>query len=100
MKGEPAVSRRPFDPPGVVLRIAPFVAAAVLAFVALVLPPENKDKTPIIAAFSIMGVVVASSLFIPWRKLPAWAQIFPPLTFFFVVVLLREAEGGAISGYS
>jgi diguanylate cyclase (GGDEF)-like protein len=99
MQGEPAVPRRPLDPPGVVRRIAPFAAAALLSFIPLILPPENRDKTPIIAAFLVLAVVVAAAVVIPWPRLPAWTQAIPAISFFFVVALLRDAEGGGESGY-
>lgn len=100
MQGGPTVSRRPFDPPGVLRRIAPFVASALLAFVPLLLPPENQDKGPIIAAFALTVAAVAAALLVPWRRLPDWMQILPPMTFFVLVALLRDAEGGGASGYA
>ncbi|MEP7035254.1 MAG: sensor domain-containing diguanylate cyclase, partial [Actinomycetota bacterium] len=45
-------------------------------------------------------IVIAGALLIPWVRLPAWCQAAIPLGFFPVVGLLRQAAGGAQSGYS
>ena len=44
-------------------------------------------------------VVVGAALFVPWRRLPSYLQAGPPFAYFLVIALLREAEGGAVSGY-
>jgi hypothetical protein len=43
---------------------------------------------------------VVGSLVAPWSRLPSWAEAVPPLAYLVVVALLRQAEGGATSGYA
>ena len=39
-------------------------------------------------------------LLVPWSRLPRWTFIVPPLAYFVVVALLREANDGSVSGYA
>ncbi len=52
------------------------------------------------AAAVLTTIVITAALLIPWVQLPAWSQAAIPLSFFPVVALLRQAAGGATSGYS
>ena len=36
----------------------------------------------------------------PWSRLPRWTFVVPPLAYFVVVALLREANDGSVSGYA
>ena len=90
---------RPFDPPGVMRRVAPFAGTALLAFGAAALPPAG-DVGLVLVAAAITGFVIVSTLLVPWARLPAGAQSIPPLAYLVVIALLREAEGGATSGYA
>ena len=38
-------------------------------------------------------MIVAAALRLPWGRLPAWAQAIPPLAYFVVFALLRDADG-------
>jgi diguanylate cyclase (GGDEF)-like protein len=49
-------------------------------------------------AWALALLVAACALFLPWRRLPLAAQELPALVFFVVVVLLRDAGGGNLSG--
>ena len=72
----------------------------LLALVLLPLP-EPVDR-PLMALFAIAlsAVIVLSVRFVPWRRLPAYAEAVPPLAYFLVIALLRESHPGATSGYS
>ncbi len=63
------------------------------------LPPHEEGPGPLIAAGLLTLIIVMSSLLIPWRRLPSSAVALPPLAYFVVIALLRDAEGGAVSGY-
>lgn len=52
----------------------------------------------LLLALAVSGVLVVGVLLVPWRRLPPGARDVPPLAFFVVVVLLREAGGGSGSG--
>ena len=44
-----------------------------------------------------MPALVASVYLVPWWRLPAWAQAAPPLLYFAIVALLRDAAGADAS---
>ena len=44
-----------------------------------------------------MPALVASVYLVPWWRLPAWAQAAPPLLYFVIVALLRDATGADAS---
>jgi diguanylate cyclase (GGDEF)-like protein len=93
-------SRRPLDTPGMTRRAFPFAAAAVLAVATVVLPPGNPKHALLIAAVALTALVIVACVVVPWRRLPSWLQSAPPFTYFAVVAMLRDAEGGAVSGFS
>jgi diguanylate cyclase (GGDEF)-like protein len=79
--------------------VAPFAGAAALALAALPLPPHGSRALELIGA-GVTAVLIVVALFFPWERLPAGAQSLPPLAYFGVIALLREAEGGGTSGYA
>lgn len=50
-------------------------------------------------AAGLTVLLVVLGFVIPWRRLPGWAHPTVPLAYFAVIVLLRDAHGGASSGY-
>jgi diguanylate cyclase (GGDEF)-like protein len=93
------VTIRPLSDPGAAARVAPFAAAAVIAVVLLLLPPDSVALPVLAVAAGLTTVVVAAALLVPWMRLPAWLQATVPLVSFVVIALLRQAAGGATSGY-
>ena len=84
--------------PGLGRRSAPFVGVMILAIAVLPLPPAGDGLTEILrldAHRADPTVWLA-----PWHRLPAFAEVVPALSYFVVVALLRESQGGALSGYS
>jgi hypothetical protein len=53
----------------------------------------------LVGAASLTALIIVASIFVPWERLPAGAQVLPPLAYFLVIGFLRHAEGGATSGY-
>ena len=94
------VTIRPLSDPGAAGRVAPFAGAAIIAVVLVLLPSTSSDGSMLTAAAALTAVVIAAALLVPWARLPPWCQAAVPLTFFAVVALLRQAGGGATSGYS
>jgi diguanylate cyclase (GGDEF)-like protein len=87
---------RPLEPPGVKERIAPFVVVAILAMaLALFLPADQRGTETLIATL-LIPPLVASAFVVPWQRLPRWTQAIPPLLYFVVVALVRDAQGGEL----
>ena len=81
-------------------RLAPFAVVGALAFVAAgVMAPGGDDAESFAAAAGVGLLVAASVSLVPWRRLPLAAQALPPLGFYVVIALLREAAGGAHSPF-
>lgn len=78
-------------------RVAPFVAAALIAFAAIPLGGVY-GTAEVGAAVALTLVILAAVALVPWERLPAWSEATPVLAYFGVIVLLRQAEGGAVSG--
>jgi hypothetical protein len=92
---------RPLSDPGVVRRIAPFVATyCVGVALALFEPASSLKVLPLIAAAVLTAVLSAAALCLPWERLPAWTEATPVLASFAIIALLRHAEGGANLGYA
>jgi diguanylate cyclase (GGDEF)-like protein len=53
----------------------------------------------VIAAALLSALIVVAAMYAPWHRLPRVAQVVPPMTYFVVIALLRDAENGA-SGYT
>ena len=90
----------PFRSEGLLRRGAPFLAAMILGFAALRLPAQVRDQAEILAAAGLNVVLILAILVLPWHRLPRFADVLPPLAYMIVVALLRDALGGASSGYS
>lgn len=71
-----------------------------LAIAVLPLPPHGDGLTEIALASSLTGLILLTVWFAPWHRLPRFAEVVPALAYFVVVALLRESQGGALSGYS
>jgi diguanylate cyclase (GGDEF)-like protein len=96
-----AIGTRPLSDPGALGRIAPFAAVAIVAVVLAVLPPASlTNPSALVAAAALSVVLITAAVGLPWARLPGWTEPVLPLTFFAVVVLLRQAAGGAASGYA
>ena len=81
------------------VRAAPFLGAGLLPFATLPLPPSIGSPALVIAAALLSALIVVAAMYAPWQRLPQVAQVVPPMTYFVVIALLRDAENGA-SGYT
>ncbi len=86
--------------PGLWRRSAPFVGVMILAIAVLPLPPGGDGLTEIALASALTALIVGTVWLAPWHRLPGFAEVVPALSYFVVVALLRESQGGALSGYS
>jgi diguanylate cyclase (GGDEF)-like protein len=80
--------------------LIPFAIVSLLALATVAVPPHPAEWWLIVAAVSLTVGVIGSGFLAPWGRLPRWAYSAPPLIYFLVVALLREAQGGSASGYS
>jgi diguanylate cyclase (GGDEF)-like protein len=71
-----------------------------LAIAVLPLPPAGDGLTEIALASTLTALILATVWLAPWHRLPRFAEVVPALAYFVVVALLRESQGGALSGYS
>src|SRR3954447_7945875 len=91
----------PFRRAGLLDRAWPFVAATAVAFALLPLnADEHIDGAEVGIAGAIVAGIVLSVLIVPWERLPGALTILPPLAYFVVVALLRDATGGGPPGYA
>jgi diguanylate cyclase (GGDEF)-like protein len=83
--------------------VAPGPAAAGFACVALaatILRPAGTDFVFLGVATVVAVLLVVAALAVQWERLPAGALLVLPLGCDALVALLREAQGGATSGYA
>lgn len=92
--------RRPLSSDGLTRRAAPFLLVIAIAFAGLGVVGHTTKPHWTLAAGVATAALVALGALVPWRRLPAWTEAPVPLGFLGVVFLLREAGGGAASGYS
>ena len=83
---------------GLLTRIAPFAALAILAEVSLALPPGPVSIPEAIASVVILLVTAALVVLVPWDRLPAWCDVTVPLLYTASVLPLTQAAGGTYSG--
>ena len=77
----PAEGRRagyPFRGPGLLARVGPFAAIAVLAEASLALPP-GPASTWAAAASVVLLAAVAAAFLLPWPRLLGWMPVLVPL---------------------
>ncbi len=98
--GAHPVNEGAFARSGLWRRSAPFVGAMVLAIAVLPLPPGGDRLAEIVLASALTALVLVTVWVAPWHRLPRFAEVVPPLAYFVVIALLRESQGGAVSGYS
>jgi diguanylate cyclase (GGDEF)-like protein len=91
------VGRSPDDPRALAARLAPFAAAAVLAF-ALVLPDSPQSWGELAAAAGLTVLVILCTILLPWSRLPSIAQLVPSLAFLLAIFLLRDGAGATTAG--
>jgi PAS domain S-box-containing protein len=86
---------------GLTRRVAPFAAVTLFVLALIAAPPGDVDSTwALVVAGVLTVVIVTSPWWVPWERLPRSAQAVPPIAYFLVIALLREAEGGADSVYA
>jgi signal transduction histidine kinase len=90
----PVRVERPFQKDGLPGRVGPFVAVAVLSLGTLPFA-ESLDGRLVLAAVLGIVVLIIAIFLVPWDRLPRWSDAIVPLTYFVVIFVLREAQGGS-----
>ena len=83
---------------GLLARIAPFAALAVLAEASLGLPPGPASVPNAVASVLILAATAALVVLLPWDRLPAWCDVAVPLLYVASVFPLIQAAGGEYAG--
>ena len=78
-------------------RIAPFLFAGLLPFALIPIAGVPVSDPRVLIAAALLLVALALALWTPWARLPAWPQAIPPLTYFLIIALLRDASGDSPS---
>jgi diguanylate cyclase (GGDEF)-like protein/PAS domain S-box-containing protein len=86
-----------FEGTDVAWRIAPFALAGLLPFALLPMAGVPVSDPRVLIAASLLPVVIALALWVPWSRLPAWPQAILPLCYFLIIALLRDASGDSPS---
>lgn len=82
----------PFRGPGLLARVGPFAAIAVLAEASLALPP-GPVSTWAATASIVLLLAVAAAFLLPWPQLPGWMTVLIPLVYTGSVLALILAAG-------
>lgn len=92
--------QNPFVRKGLLRRIAPFAAALAAGFVMVpVIAPGRQPLSAFSIAAGLTALIVLMVGLLPWRKLPTWLQLVPPLLYMVVVAKLYAIGGGPSSGF-
>ena len=88
-----------FDREGLLRRASPFLGAMWLAILIYPLVHGGDSRALPAAVLVLNALIVLAAIALPWKRLPQFAQIIPVFAYFVVIALLREADGGGMSGY-
>lgn len=96
----PAAGRQggyPFRGAGLLTRVGPFAAIAVLAEASLALPPGPTSTWPAVCS-AVLLVAVGAAFLLPWARLPLWVPVLVPLAYagsVLALILATSATSGA-----
>jgi diguanylate cyclase (GGDEF)-like protein len=100
-----AAPRRPWEPTSTRAdrrrRVLPFLALVAVSLVIVALPPGEPERFRGLALaalgfLAVAGLIVA----VPWERLPDWPRLGIVALYCADVALVREATGGARSGFA
>jgi diguanylate cyclase (GGDEF)-like protein len=90
---------RPFRRDGFVRRVFPFAAVATVG-VAMSAVPPRPSVDAVLGVAALVLATVGSIALLATERLPERFDPLPPFLFMAIVVLLRDSQGGAVSGYA
>src|SRR3954451_3355469 len=80
-------------------RLWPFASAALLGVLLALVPGAHTDALELGIGVGLTLSVLAAAVAAPWRSLPAWSPVVPAFAYLLAVALLRDATGGAATGF-
>lgn len=80
-------------------RAQPFLISALIGQALGIVPGAATRWSELLAALAVTAAVAAIALFAPWERLPRAVRLVPPLLYVAAVALMRDAAGGAVSGF-
>ena len=81
-------------------RFLPFAAVGLLAPLTAALPPQPRSWWLVWVAAALTVLIAIVGVCAPWSRVPRSTYILPPLAYFVVIALLREASYGSTSGFA
>ena len=81
------------------LRLAPFVGLTLITLIVLPFAYGGLSSELLVSCLTL-GVIVAAAFLVPWARLPASWQGAPPLLFYVIAALIRDASGGGESVFT
>jgi diguanylate cyclase (GGDEF)-like protein len=91
---------RPLEGDGVALRLVPWVAAGVMAFLLVPLLPNATEEPANLISGALIPVIVVLVVLVPWERLPAWPQAALAMVPFLSVALIRSVLESTESAYT
>jgi diguanylate cyclase (GGDEF)-like protein len=80
-------------------RLWPFASAALFGVLLALVPGTHTDALELGIGVGLTLSVLTAAVAAPWRSLPAWSPVVPAFTYLLAVALLRDATGGAATGF-
>jgi diguanylate cyclase (GGDEF)-like protein len=80
-------------------QVMPFLGVAALALAATGLRTAGTDWSLVVVAFAGVAFLGLAGVLLPWSRLPLSAFLVLPIAADGLIVALRQAQGGSISGY-
>jgi len=90
---------RPFTRELLLRRAAPFALAMAVSFAVLPLGEEPVRSGWLAGALVLAAALAAAAWLVPWQQIPQQLEVVPPLLWFLVVLMLRQSQDGALTGY-
>ena len=94
------LQKHPLSRPGQLRRAAPFLLMTAIGIALTPLVPASEDDPLLLgAAVVLLALVTVAIAFLPWERLPDWAEVTPALGLLLVVALLHDDTSDAASIY-
>jgi PAS domain S-box-containing protein len=84
---------------GLLGRVTPYAGVALLGSALIPVMDLSAGAPFVVAICGLTIAIVTSPWWVPWERLPYSMQAVPPISYLVVVAFLRDADGGAESGY-
>jgi diguanylate cyclase (GGDEF)-like protein/PAS domain S-box-containing protein len=96
LHGSTSREARPFEEEDLAVRLAPFVGLSAVTLAVATFAYDGMT-TEVVLSWALLAAVVGAAFLAPWSRLPAGLQAVPPLLFYAIAALVRDATGGGES---